>query len=129
MLENMAELIYKEESYQIIGACLEVHKELGSGFLESVYHEALILELKNRSIPFESEKGFQIRYKNAVLSNKYFADFICYDKIIVEIKAVKELANEHRAQVYNYLKATCHKLAFLVNFGHYPKAQIERIIL
>ncbi len=117
MLENMAELIYKEESYQIIGACLEVHKELGSGFLESVYHEALILELKNRSIPFESEKGFQIRYKNAVLSNKYFADFICYDKIIVEIKAVKELAAIHEAQLINYLKATGMRLGLLINFG------------
>ena len=117
MLENMAELIYKEESYQIIGACLEVHKELGSGFLESVYHEALILELRNRSIPFESEKGFQIRYKNAVLSNKYFADFICYDKIIVEIKAVKELAAIHEAQLINYLKATGMRLGLLINFG------------
>jgi GxxExxY protein len=111
------ELIYKEESYQIIGACMEVHKELGPGFLEPVYQEALSYELGSRNIPFEKEKALKIDYKGKMLEKTYVADFVCFDKIIVELKAVKELTMEHESQVLNYLKATGYKLGLLVNFG------------
>jgi len=110
-------LFYKEESYNIIGACMEVHRELGPGFLEAVYHEALIIEFLERNIPFEHEKELTIQYKSKILNKKYYADFVCYDKIIVEIKALSKLISEHQAQVLNYLKATDLKLGLLVNFG------------
>ena len=113
----MENIIYKEESYDIIGCCLEVHKELGSGFLELVYHEALSLELDLKSIPYEHEKELKINYKGVELKKRYFADFICYDDIILEIKAVNELSKVHQSQVLNYLKATNFKLGILINFG------------
>ncbi|MGO9482316.1 MAG: GxxExxY protein [Candidatus Kryptoniota bacterium] len=111
------DLIYKEESYQIIGACMEVHKELGPGFLEPVYQEALSYELGSRNIPFEKEKALKIGYKGKVLEKTYIADFVCFDKIILELKALKELLPEHESQVLNYLKATAYRLGLLVNFG------------
>ncbi len=125
----MGHLKYEKESYQIRGAVFEVYRQMGCGFLEAVYQECMERELTQAGIPFVVQPKLRLTYKDEVLSQTYKPDLICYEKIIVEIKAVKELANEHRAQVYNYLKATRHKLAFLVNFGHYPKAQIERIIL
>ena len=110
-------LIYQEESYKINGAIYEVHKELGPGLLEKVYQEALEKELKLQGIPFEREKCFTIMYKGEELEQKYIADFVCYDKIIVELKAVDELLSVHRAQVINYLALTGFKLGILVNFN------------
>lgn len=125
----MTGLIYKEEVYSIQGAIFEVYKEMGSGFLESVYQECLEKELKIRDIPFVSQKALKLSYKGVALNQKYRPDFIFYDSIIGEIKAAKELSNEHRAQVMNYLNATGYRLGLLINFGHYPKATVERIIL
>jgi GxxExxY protein len=123
----MEEYIYKEECYKIIGACMEVHKELGSGFLEVVYQESLSIELQSSLIPFVREKELRILYKGVQLNKHYFADFICYGDIIVEIKAVSDLSNPHISQVLNYLKATNSKIGLLVNFGS-EKLQYKRII-
>lgn len=124
---NMERFLYKEESYNIRGAMMAVHRELGSGFLERVYQDALEIEFKDRNIPYEREKEIQIMYKGKPLGEPYRADFVCYGKIIVELKAVNEILGIHRAQVINYLKATSMKLGILVNFSEdviYP----ERII-
>jgi len=123
----MVDLIYKEESYKIIGACMEVHKELGCGFLEPVYQEALSIEFQKQHIPFEKEKILSIIYKDIELEKKYVADFICYSKIILETKAVKELCDNHRAQIINYLNATKIKLGLLVNFGE-SSLKYERFV-
>ena len=112
----MDRLLYKEESYAIIGAMFAVHKELGAGFLERVYQDALEYEFQERGIPYEREKEIRVMYKGKPLGEPYRADFICYNKIIVELKAVKELENLHNAQVINYLKITGFKLGILVNF-------------
>ncbi|WP_430934240.1 GxxExxY protein [Saccharicrinis sp. 156] len=120
--------LYSDETYKIRGAIYEVYKEIGCGFLEAVYQECLEREFKLLGIPFESQQPIDIEYKGDVLKQKYIPDFICFDKIIVEIKAVKELANEHHAQVINYLKASEMELGLLVNFGSYPKADIKRLI-
>ena len=119
--------LYKEESYKIRGAIFAVHRELGCGFLERVYQDALEYEFKERGIPYEREKLIQIMYKDKPLGEPYRADFVCYDKIIVELKAVEKLQGIHRAQVVNYLKATGMKLGLLVNFGE-EFANIERIV-
>jgi GxxExxY protein len=111
------ELLYKEESYKIIGAAMEVHKELGAGFLESVYQEAFELELQKQEIPYEREKLLNIFYKGQKLKKHYVADFVFYDKIVVELKAFGELSSDHEAQVLNYLKASGFKLGLLLNFG------------
>lgn len=122
-------IIYKDESYALMGSCFEVYKEKGNGFLEQVYQECLEIELEMRGILFVPKQELALTYKGRALRSKYVPDLICYDKIIVELKAVKELADEHRAQVHNYLKATGHRLGLLVNFGHYPKVEYERIVL
>jgi GxxExxY protein len=122
-------IIYKDESYAIMGACFEVYKEKGSGFLEQIYQECLEIELEMRSILFVPKQELALSYKGRPLKSKYVPDLICYDKIIIELKAVKQLADEHRAQVHNYLKATGHRLGLLINFGHYPKLEYERIVL
>ena len=114
---NEANLLYKEESYQIIGAAMEVHRELGCGFVEPVYQEALEKEFILRKIPYEREKELTINYKGALLTKTFRADFICYDKIILELKAVKEFSDEHYAQIYNYLRASRMGLGLLINFG------------
>jgi GxxExxY protein len=121
------ELIYKEEAYAIIGACFEVYNEMGCGFLEAVYQECLELELARRGVPFRPQADLMLHYKGAPLKQVYVPDFICFDKIILEIKAVSELADAQRAQVHNYLKATGYRLGLLVNFGHHPKLEYERI--
>ena len=113
----MNELVHKEETYEIIGACMEVHRELGPGFLEGVYQEALMVEFAAREIPANREAKLEIAYKGEILDKHYYADFICYGKIVIEIKAVNELLPEHMAQLFNYLKATGAKLGLLVNFG------------
>ena len=122
------ELIFKEETYNIIGSCFEVYREKGCGFLEAVYQECLEIELRLQGVPFVPKPPLTLEYKQCPLHAKYEPDFICYGKIILELKAVTELAEEHRAQVQNYLKATGFKLGLLVNFGHYPKVQLERIV-
>ena len=113
----MSHLIFKEESFQIIGACYEVHKELGAGFLEAIYQEALECEFLERGIPYKKEVKLKVNYKGKSLKKEYFADFICYDKIIIELKALDELAGPHESQVINYLKATNLELGLLINFG------------
>lgn len=125
----MSEIIYREESYRIMGACFEVYKAKGSGFLEAVYQECLELEFGDQDIPFEAQPRLNLTYKERSLQQTYSSDFICYGKIIVEIKAVSSLTDEHRAQVHNYLRATGHRLGLLVNFGHFPKVESERIAL
>lgn len=108
---------------------MKVYNTLGCGFLEAVYQEALEIELDKRHIPYEREKELEICYDGIKLGKKYVADFVCYDKIILELKAVKELDDSHRSQLYNYLKATGFKLGFLINFGKYDELQIERRVL
>lgn len=122
------EILYKEESYRIVGACFEVYREKGCGFLKAVYQECMEIELRLQGIPNEPKKSMTLEYKGCPLRSTYEPDFICYDKIVLELKAVTELTDEHRAQVLNYLKGTGLKLGLLANFGHYPKAQIERIV-
>jgi len=128
-LEIHEKILYKEECYLIQGAIFEVYREMGCGFLEAVYQECLCKEFKNRKICYIAQQELKLSYKGEVLEQRYRPDFICYDKIIIELKAVKEIASVHEAQVFNYMKATGLKLGILVNFGHYPKAQIKRIIL
>jgi GxxExxY protein len=125
----VTEIIYKEESYRIMGACFEVYKEKGCGFLEAVFQECLELELADQRIPYVARPSLGLSYKGRPLRQTYTPDFICEGKIILEIKAVSALADEHRAQVHNYLRATGLKLGILANFGHYPKLQYERIAL
>lgn len=121
-------LIYSDETYTILGACFNVYREKGCGFLENVYHECLEIEFDFQEIPFESQKELQLRYRGQILNQTYKPDFICYNKIIVEIKAVSTISDEHRAQLLNYLHATRLKLGLLINFGHHPKLQYERLI-
>ena len=116
-LLKQQELIYKDEAYEIIGAAMAVHRELGPGFLEAVYQEALEIEFQLRDIPYERERQLNIDYKGHTLSKHYNADFVCYDKIIVETKAICELTSKDESQVLNYLKATGYKLGILINFG------------
>lgn len=119
-------LKFEEQTQKIINACLEVHNELKSGFLEPVYQEALAYEFSLQGIPYEREKKLNIIYKGQKLKKEYFADFYCYDNIIVELKAVSRLENEHKAQVINYLKAINKEIGLLVNFGK-ASLQWERI--
>jgi GxxExxY protein len=125
---NEANIIYKQECYQIYHAIYEVHNQLGSGFLESVYQEALEIELKKEEIPFESQRMIKIYYDDKPLGQFYKADIICFDKILLELKAVTKITNEHKAQLMNYLTATQMKLGLLVNFGTYPKVEICRMV-
>jgi GxxExxY protein len=122
------ELVYKDESYRIIGACFEVYKEMGCGFLEAVYQECLGMEFLAQGIPFTSQYELSLSYKGRPLKQTYVPDFVCFEKIVVEIKAVAALTDLHRAQLQNYLKATGFKLGLLANFGHYPKLEYERIV-
>ena len=122
------ELIYSKESYAINGAAMEAYNQLSHGFLEPVYQEAFEKELILRKIPYEREKELTISYKGQVLRQTYRADFICYGKIIVELKALSELKEVHRSQVYNYLCATGFELGILVNFGNSMGLERERII-
>ncbi len=121
-------LLFKDESYKILGACFEVYKEKGNGFIEEVYQECLSIEFELQSVPFIAKPKLELAYKERILNQKYVPDFFCFDGIIVEIKAVKQLTDEHRAQVINYLKATGKKLGLLINFGHHPLLEHERFI-
>ena len=122
-------IIYKEESYKIVGAAFNVYNGLGPGFLEAVYQEALEIELQKQGIPFEREKELKIQYDGVELKQTYKADFVCFGKIIVELKAVSELEDAHRSQVYNYLHATGLKLGLLLNFGCPDELEKERIVI
>ncbi len=124
----MVEVVLKEESYKIVGACFEVYNAMGCGFLEAVYQECLGIEFSKQTIPFKAQAPLELSYKGQMLEQKYVPDFTCFEKVIVEIKALKELSDEHCAQVHNYLKATGYRLGLLVNFGHHSKLQYERIV-
>jgi GxxExxY protein len=123
----MGELVYKDECYRIMGACFEFYKEKGCGFLEPVYQECMEIELAIQGISFVPKRSLPLSYKGRPLKSTYEPDFICLGKIIVELKAATALCDEHRAQVLNYLKATGYKLGLLVNFGHHPMLEWERI--
>ncbi|MCD6175440.1 MAG: GxxExxY protein [Planctomycetes bacterium] len=125
----MGNLVYKDESFTIQGAIFEVYRQMGHGFLESVYQECLEREFQDCDIPFAAQPKLELTYKGQPLQQNYKPDFICYGKIIIELKSVKEILPEHKAQVINYLKATDMKLGLLVNFGSYPKAKVERLVL
>jgi GxxExxY protein len=117
-LESKEELLFKNEVYQIIGAAIEVSNNLGGGFLEAVYQEALELEFLDSRIPFESQKEIQIKYKKRILKKKYIADFLCFGELIVEIKAIQTITAIDEAQVLNYIKATQKPLGLVINFGN-----------
>lgn len=124
----MKDIIFKEESYEIVGACFEVYRQKGCGFTESVYQECLEIEFEMREIPFVSQPIFELDYKGRQLGQFFKPDLVCFDKIIVEIKAIETLNNACRAQTLNYLNATGFDLAILINFGHYPKLEYERVV-
>lgn len=123
----MNEIVYKEESYKIIGACFEVYKRQGYGFTEPIYQECLAIEFEMQDIPFINQPEIQLEYRNRKLKKKFIPDFICYNKIIVEIKALSDLIEPNKSQTLNYLNATNFELALLINFGHYPKLEYKRI--
>ena len=125
----MNKIFLEKESYAICGAVFTVYREMGCGFLESVYQECLEIELRKSGIPFKAQKQLELYYQGQLLSQTYRPDFICFDSIIVEIKALSSLSGEHKSQVMNYLKATGYKLGLLVNFGCFPKASVDRIVL
>ena len=125
---NVTELILKDEVYSIVGCAIEVHKELGFGFLEAVYQEAMELELTQRRIPFEAQLPLAISYKGQLLRKEYNADLICYGQIIVELKALERLSGREEAQLLNYLKATDFRVGLLINFGNSPKLEWKRFV-
>ncbi len=124
----MSRLIYKEESYTIIGKCFEVHNNLGPGFLEIVYKDALEYEFRKAGIAYEREKEYIVNYKGIILPHKFYADFVVFDKIILEIKAVSGISDEFVARAINYLKVSNDNLALIVNFGEL-KLNSKRIVL
>ena len=113
---------------ELLIACFDVYKEMGNGYLEAVYQECLEIELAARGLPFVPRAALTLRYKGRALQQQYIPDFVCFGAIILEIKAITEVADAHRAQVHNYLKATGHRLGLLVNFGHHPGLQSQRIV-
>ncbi len=125
----MSKLVHESETFQILGACFEVYTQKGCGFLEAVFHECLDFEFGLRGIPLRSQVPLALDYKGRRLHQHYVADFICYGKVILELKAVSKLADEHRAQMQNYLQATKLRVGLLVNFGHFPKLEYERFVL
>jgi GxxExxY protein len=124
----MSELIYKDEAFQIIGICMEVHRFLGGGFLEIVYKDALEYEFRKRGFYYEREKQFDIKYKEIVLPHKYYADFTIFNKIILEVKAVDGIPDEYIKQTINYLAVSNYKLGLIVNFGR-DKLLYKRVVL
>ncbi|WP_026710427.1 GxxExxY protein [Flavobacterium filum] len=124
----MTDILYKTESYKLVGILFEVHNNLGKGFSEIVYKDALEYEFKNSLIQFEREKEYSVNYKDTILKHKFYADFVVLDKIILEIKSCKSLNDEHIAQCLNYLKVSNNKLAILVNFNK-DSLEYKRIIL
>ncbi len=124
----MADLILKDEVYAIIGAAIEVHKELGPGFLEAVYQEAMEIEVDDRKIPFEAQKKLKVFYKKRQLKKDYEADLVGYGQIVVELKALDKLTGKEEAQLINYLKATKMKVGLLINFGSHGKLEWQRFV-
>jgi GxxExxY protein len=124
----MDKILFKEESYKIIGTCMEVHNNLGAGFLEIVYKDALEYEFKKADIPFNREKMYDVNYKGIILPHKFYADFVVFGNIILEVKGVNGISDEFIAQAINYLKVSQNKLALLVNFGE-MKLSYKRIVL
>ena len=122
-------LLFEEETFRVRTAVFEVSRQLGTGFLEAVYQEALAIEFQDQQIPFVTAPALGVTYKGRLLTQTYRPDFVCFDQIIVELKSVRELAPEHRAQTLNYLKATGLRVGLLVNFGCAPKARVERLVL
>jgi len=125
----MNQLVYKDECYVIQGAIFEVYRQMGCGFLEGVYQECLERELRLCQIPFVAKPVLQMKYKGEVLQQTYQPDLVCFDSIILELKAVKEINPEHVAQLMNYQKAASMKLGLLANFGSHPKATVQRFVL
>jgi GxxExxY protein len=126
--ERQEEFLFKDEGYRIRGACFNVYRDKGCGFSELVYHDCLMIEFAHQEIPFVYEPILHLSYRGQPLRHSYSPDFLCYGEVVLEIKAVSELTNEHRAQLMNYLKASGKKVGYLINFGHHPKIQIERIV-
>ena len=124
---NSEKIIYKEESYKIIGACMKVHRNLGAGFLEAVYEEAIEKELNKEKIPFQRQVKLELYYDNQKMNKTYRADFVCYEKMILEIKAVSQTPKAFYAQLRNYLRCTEMKLGILINFGQ-PSLQYKRVV-
>jgi GxxExxY protein len=124
----MRDLIYKEECYAIIGGCMAVYRDKGCGFLEPIYQECLEIEFEYLGLPALIQPKFNLAYRGRELRHAYQPDFVCFERIIVEIKAVSTLADEHRAQLLNYLNASGFALGLLVNFGHHPGLEFERIV-
>jgi GxxExxY protein len=122
-------IIHRDESYAIMGACFEVYKEKGCGYLEAVYQECLEIEFASRNIDYRAHPALAISYKGHSLKSKYTPEFICFGKIIVELKATSALTDEHRAQIHNYLRGTGLRLGLLVNFAHHSQLDYERIVL
>ena len=122
-------IFFEDETYAIRGAIFEVYREMGCGFLEAIYQECLAREFNSKKIPFVAEQEIQIKYKNKTLLQVYKPDFICYGKILIELKAVSKIRSIHTAQIINYMKATGLKLGLLVNFSAYPKVEIIRLVL
>ena len=127
-MKNKVELYLKEESYSIVGAAMKLHAALGCGFLEAVYQEGLEIAFRKFEIPFEAQKELTISLWGETLKKTYVADFVAYDRIIVEIKALKSLTGAEEAQVLNYLKASGYRLGILINFGA-PQLEFKRIVL
>lgn len=121
--------LYRDEAFHIRGAAFDVYRAMGPGFLEGVYQECLAIEFRRRSVPFEPLKALALNYRGEALRQTYIADFVCYGRIIIELKAVRTLAPEHRAQVINYLRAAEMRLGILINFGATPRVEIERFAL
>ncbi len=124
----MTELLLKDEVYAVVGAAMAVYNELGHGFLEAVYHEALELELRLRKIPFASHVPLAVSYKGVKLEKRYEADLIAYDQVVVELKALARLTSTEQAQLLNYLKVTNHRVGVLINFGHPADLQWKRMV-
>jgi len=125
----MKEIIFKEEVYAIVGAAMDVYWELGRGFLEPVYQEALGIEFGRRRIPFDPEEEIVIFYKGEALKKKYAADFICYGKIIIELKALEGLCGRDVGQLLNYMKATRFNVGLLINFGSPVRLEWRRYVI
>ncbi|MCD4772521.1 MAG: GxxExxY protein [Bacteroidales bacterium] len=124
----MNKLIYKDESYKIIGICMEVHSILGKGHNEVIYKDALEYEFQKEKIPYSREQKYKIEYKDVILPHRYNADFVVYDKIILEVKAIESLTNSHIKQTLNYMAASKLKLGLLVNFGE-DSLNYKRVVL
>ena len=124
----MAELLYQDETYKIIGICFDVHNQLGPGFAEIVYKDALEYEFRTQNIFFEREVEYSVFYKTVVLPHKFYADFVVFEHIILEVKGIQRLAREHIAQTINYLKVSGNDVGLLVNFGE-TKLTYKRLVL